>query len=275
MARKAALVLERGRCVFCGYKGKMTAEHVFPLWTRETVLPDVRGDSGYIFRGASGRFEVVPGMPVASLEVKRVCASCNNGWLASLESRAKPLLTRPIQGDPTTLHFMDVHTIATWAYKTCIMADLASSRLLGALPFRWLGQHRYPPLDAVIVMASYGGVRYPQFALSMPVHYKVQSDNGGFDLRAYSITVGIGHLVFQVFGHHIRGAMDLTPSDWKRDYSQVLWPPPASVRWPPLRTLDDANLFRFAGTTEATAEERSEAIWRYPARSSPEGTEAP
>ena len=246
----------------------MTSEHIFPLWTRETVLPDVLGESGYIFRGSSGRFEVVPDMPVASLQVKRVCAPCNNGWLANLEGKAKPLLSRPIQGNPRTFHQMDVHTVATWAYKTCILADLASSRVLTPLPFRWLCQRRHPPREVVVTMASYGGVRYPQFALSRPVQYKVQSDViGNFDLNAYLITISIGHLVFQVFGHHVRRAMDLVPSDWKRDYSQIIWPAPASVRWPPIRMLDDAGLFRFAGTSQANAQERGEATWRYSPRS--------
>lgn len=266
---------ERGRCVFCGTEGKMTSEHIFPLWTRETVLPDVRGDSGYIFRGPSGRFEVVPGMPVASLQVKRVCASCNNGWLAGLEDRAKALLSRPIQGNPKTFQFMDVHTVATWAYKTCILADLASTRVLTPLSFRWLHQRRHPPPDVVVTMACYGGVRYPQFALSRPVRYEVESDAyGKFNLNAYLITISIGHLVFQVFGHHIRGAVDLSPSDWKRDYSQRLWPAPGYVRWPPMRPLNDAKLFEFAGTAQATEQERSEAIWRYPQRPRAEAREA-
>lgn len=257
-------MLERGQCVFCGSREKMTAEHVFPLWTRKVVLPDARGDSGYIFRGPTGQFEVVPGMPVAALQVKRVCAKCNNGWLHKLEDRAKPLLSRPIQGDPTTLHFMDVHTAATWAYKTCILADLASTRQLAALPFRGLSQRGHPPKEVVVMLAAYGGARYPQFACSKPVRYQVKSDAiGEFDLNAYVITIGIGHLVFQVFGHYIRGAMDLSPADWKRDYSQVIWPPPGSVRWPPRRMLDDKKLFHFAGTAQATPQERSEATWRY------------
>ncbi len=93
-------MLRRGICVFCGHEGKKTSEHVFPLWTRETVPPDVRGESGYIFRDGSGHFQVVPGMPVAALEIKRVCAACNNGWMSDLERKAKVLLTRPIQGNP-------------------------------------------------------------------------------------------------------------------------------------------------------------------------------
>lgn len=246
----------------------MTSEHVLPLWTRQAVLPDVRGESGYIFRGPSGRFEVVPDMPVAAIEVKRVCARCNNGWLAALEQRAKPLLTRPIQGDPTSFHFIDVLTVASWAYKTCILADLASNRVLAALPFHWLGQRRRPPDDVVVTVAAYGGVRYPQFLYSMPVRYRLSSTLAGEQhIDAYLITIGIGHLVFQVFGHHIRGVADLSPSDWKRAYSSVIWPAPDSFRWPPMRTLNDDKLFRFAGTAQATAQERSEAVWRYSPRS--------
>lgn len=185
------------------------------------------------------------------------------------------MLTRPIQGDPTTLHFIDVHTVAAWAYKTCILADLASSRLLGALPFRWLGQRQYPPDDVVVTLAAYGGVRYQQFACSKPVHYKVRSrSTGELDLNAYLITIGIGHLVFQVFGHQIRNVVDLAPTDWKRSHSRILWPPPPSVKWPPLRTLDDEKLFRFAGTAQATKQERSEAQWRYAPRSKPANTRA-
>jgi hypothetical protein len=260
-------MLKRGMCVFCGREGKMTSEHVFPLWTRRTVNPDVKGDSGYVFRGPSGRFEVVPGMPIAALQVKRVCATCNNGWMSGLERKAKPLLTRPIQGDPKIFRFVDVHTVANWAYKTCAMADLASTGVLGPVSFRWLGQRRRPPHGVIVTMAAYGGVRYPQYAFATPVTYRVRSDSGiDQEVRAYLITVSIGHLVFQVFGHHIQGTADLTPSDWKRDCARVIWPPPPSVRWPPPKMLDDQALFRFAGTEEPDAEDRANAIVRYPLR---------
>lgn len=69
------------KCVFCAATGKMTGEHVYPLWTRETVLPDVREDSGYIFGSKEKRY-VIPGMPVASIKVKRVAPDATTaGWL--------------------------------------------------------------------------------------------------------------------------------------------------------------------------------------------------
>jgi hypothetical protein len=255
----------------------MTSEHIFPLWTRETVLPDVRGDLGYIFRGPSGRFEVVPGMPVASLQVKRVCASCNHGWLARLEGKAKALLSRPIQGNPKTFHFMDVHTIATWAYKTCILADLASTRVLTPLSFRWLHQRRHPPPDVVVTMACYGEVRYPQFALSRPVQYKVDSGTTGkFDLNAYLITISIGHPCLSGFRpSHPRSRRPPAVGLETGLHADTLAAPSIrSVRWPPMRLLNDAKLFEFAGTAEASASERNNAIWRYPRRTRSEAKKA-
>jgi len=224
----------------------MTGEHVYPLWTRETVLPDVLDDSGYVFGSEDSR-RVVKGLPVAALTVKRVCARCNNGWLHDLEQKAKPLLTRPIQGDPKTFQFMDVWTVATWAYKTCILADLAGTKLLGPRGFSWLHAWRFPPPGVVVTMAANGGPRFPQYGASVPVNYKVETGGGRtFDLNAYVLTIGIGHLVFQVFGHHIDEVIDLVPKNWKRDYSRIIWPAPGLVRWPPARHLDNKKLFEFA-----------------------------
>lgn len=105
---------------------------------------------------------------------------------------------------------MDAHTVASWAYKTCILADLASTRLLAALPFRWLCQRRYPPEDVVVTMASYGGCAVSTIrALDARALQGSVTPRENWTPNAYLITIGIGHLVFQVFGHHIRRAVDL------------------------------------------------------------------
>lgn len=233
----------------------MTAEHIYPLWTRDVVLPSTSTESGYIFGSEEQRY-VVPDMPLAAITVKKVCTGCNNGWLSALEERAKSLLTRPIQGDPTTFYFADVFTVANWAYKTCILFDLAATNLLGPLGFHWLYQRRCPPPGTVVTMAAYGSARFPQYGSSSPVHYTVETRGQRFDLNGYLLTISIGHLVFQVFGHHIDRVVDLIPRDWKRDYCKVVWPAPGAVRWPPLRSLNDEQLFRFAGSEMPDAKQR-------------------
>lgn len=263
MRVQAQVIGSKRKCVFCATAGKMTGEHVYPLWTRETVLPDAREDSGYIFGSEEKRY-VIPGMPVASIKVKRVCARCNNGWLADLEEKAKPLLTRPIQGNPKTFHFAEVGIVASWAYKTCILADLAGTKLLGPLGFRWLYERRRPPKGVVVTMAVNGGPRFPQYGVSVPAHYTIETGQGEkHDLDSYLLTIGIGHLVFQVFGHHMKQVVDLVPKDWKRDYCRIIWPPPGSVRWPPPKALNEEQLFQFSGTEFPSRESMRKAEWRH------------
>jgi hypothetical protein len=112
-------------------------------------------------------------------------------------------------------------------------------------------------------MAAYGSPRFPQFGLSTPVQYEVEQGNGRRrNLNAYLLTVSIGHLVFQVFGHHIEQVIDLVPRDWKRDYSAVIWPDPGWARWPPAKHLDDKKLFDFSGTKFPTHESMRKAHWK-------------
>jgi hypothetical protein len=60
------------------------------------------------------------------------------------------------------------------------------------------------------------------------------------------LTIGVGHVVFQVFGHHFEAVVDLRPTNWKRDATCLIWPKPDNpVRWPPRVHLTDKTLFEF------------------------------
>jgi hypothetical protein len=256
-------MLRTKSCVFCGARGKLTAEHVYPTWTRDIVMPSVRGESGLIF-GDDGRYEVIPNADVATLTVNRVCGPCNHGWLSRLEERAKPLLSAPIRGNPRTFRFLEVHTIAAWAYKTCLLASLTSSQLMGPLGFRWLQRSGCPPSGVVITIAAYGGPRFAQYGAFTPVEYSFQiGQEPRKQICGYQLTIGIGHLVFQTFGHHIQGVVDLTPSNWKKEYSTVVWPPPDELKWPPSKALDDNGLFAFAGGEMPNQEQQRHATWKH------------
>jgi hypothetical protein len=59
----------------------------------------------------------------------------------------------------------------------------------------------------------------------------------------------MGHVVCQVFGHHMAGVIDLKPTGWRSDVACVIWPEPSdAVRWPPRVPLNDRTLFEFART---------------------------
>jgi hypothetical protein len=67
-----------------------------------------------------------------------------------------------------------------------------------------------------VTLAAYGGVQYLQFAFSTPATHLDRSDSGigQRSARIWSRSTS-GIWCSQVFGHNIRGTVDLTPSDWK------------------------------------------------------------
>lgn len=226
----------------------MTKEHVWPKWLRDVILSDARGAGRHVWADAEGKPERVARLPLASVQVKRVCATCNQGWMGDLEAAARPLLTRPIQGDPVTLRGDSLLTAATWAYKTALMADLATGgqTRVGPLTHQYLYRYRQPPASVVVLIACYGSARYPLYASAQRPEMEVQVGlRDPVKHHAYLLTISAGHLAFQVFGHHLPQVIHLRPTSWKRNVSRIIWPQPQSVRWPPPVPLNDKTLFRF------------------------------
>jgi len=169
--------------------------------------------------------------------------------MARIEDAARPVLTRPIQGDPVTFQSAELDTVTRWAFLKCLVVNLATHKepLTPTRLYDWTRRHQRPPRSVVLLMACYGGVRHPLYASAGPARFHIQVGDGERTERyAYQLTISVGHAVFQVFGHHIATAVDLRPTGWKRDTTCVIWPKPnESVRWPPRTPLTDATLFDF------------------------------
>jgi hypothetical protein len=68
----------RGVCVFCGFTGKLTNEHVWPDWLARFVIEETRAP--WVKVNNQG-IERIWDAPMFHLKVRRVCAECNNGWM--------------------------------------------------------------------------------------------------------------------------------------------------------------------------------------------------
>jgi hypothetical protein len=109
-------------CVFCG-RSPTTKEHVWPDWSSPFLAAE----------GPLPHFQQVvqehrPGIDRSwrqlaySMTTRAVCAGCNNGWMARLEERAKPLLEPMLRGFGKVLHREGQRTLATWALKTSMIS---------------------------------------------------------------------------------------------------------------------------------------------------------
>ncbi|MFL5913051.1 MAG: hypothetical protein ACJ768_21095 [Gaiellaceae bacterium] len=66
----------------------------------------------------------------------RVCASCNNGWMATMEASIKPLLIRLIDGeqDVKDVDTTDLALLARWTAKTALMLQTSGLGNFHPLP---------------------------------------------------------------------------------------------------------------------------------------------
>jgi hypothetical protein len=109
-----------GKCIFCG-GGNLSKEHFWPEWasallpnypdnqhveqlftftevTKLTRAPEVRSKQGHAW----------------TKKIRAVCVSCNTGWMSTLETAVKPILTPLIATQPHTLSLNSMDILAKW-----------------------------------------------------------------------------------------------------------------------------------------------------------------
>jgi hypothetical protein len=230
-------------CQFCGAKSGLTREHVLAQWVR----PLLTGPRAPYVAETDGRVTRVWEAPIASLTVRRVCRRCNNGWMHELEVAAKPIVTELLESRVRTLTVPDQTILGAWGAKTAMSYDLTQPR--PTVPFEnrsWLRERRELPPATVMLVARYGGTRFPLLAAHGTKTFNVESGAQTVrEWRGYLISISVGPLVLQLFGHAIANAIDLRPRGWKADFARVMWPDPEPLTWPLPLALGDDGLRAF------------------------------
>ena len=103
-------------CIFCGGPAN-SKEDVWPCWmTARFIAPGtMEQERGPDLRMTSWRVDR------PELIVKRVCKTCNNGWMSRLQSRAKPVIERLWDEPQVTLDLHDCKALSLWAVMTSMM----------------------------------------------------------------------------------------------------------------------------------------------------------
>lgn len=191
-------------CIFCGARGRLTKEHLWPNWLRKEMSISDK----FTYRledekdGVEVRDKSFPALPFDQ-QVRAVCTSCNGGWMSSIEGAAKPLIQRLMRAEGGRLDLAEQQTLASWALlKACVFAELnPDNRAVPAAHREYLYQHRRPPSGGVAVrLASYEVrdlVHYAYQGMTVPV------EKGGArpdEPTVYFVTITVGALVVHVAG---------------------------------------------------------------------------
>jgi hypothetical protein len=242
----------------------MSKEHLFPDWL-EQLFP--RSPSDTHTHGNTTWVDMTPGgkTPItqerkrqgqaATLKVRVVCETCNNGWLSRLEERTKPLLTHLIKGHAISLGVQEQLQLATWAVKTIMTAEFYDRKKV-AIPQderTSLMQNLFPPSNGWWIWISGNqGVDWQtglyHFAARLNYFAGPISNVPPIDpktaeiINLQSTTIGIGRLmIFSVSTTVRNGAFSLTnpeAADLKPIWPQSL----SSIPWPPSRLFTDAEI---------------------------------
>lgn len=144
--------MARNGCVFCG-GSPLTKEHVLPRWLRHHL--DYAPQTATWTTRPDGSLNSALSIPVIPGErtVRMVCATCNNGWMSKLETRAEPALRHLIVGRPTLTHGQR-QILASWSLKTAMMTQLIARQRFSKSEYEQYGSTQLIPPTTTIYAAS-------------------------------------------------------------------------------------------------------------------------
>lgn len=205
-------------CVFCRSTGKLTDEHAWPGWIARELLP-----AGRVASRRWGKAGAFVGFDSTNhdVTVKRVCETCNTGWMADLEAAVKPILLPWIRGRPARLAYEQQELIATWAVKTAMMLQYTpvytGGVVIPASQYAELYRRKTTPPDRLEVFIGTETSGPPGALFGIRGLHVVLKDATSIAPRyeryvGYQVTMIARHLALGLLGH-ADGPVDFSVSE--------------------------------------------------------------
>jgi hypothetical protein len=111
--------------MFCGAPG-VTKAHVFAQsWTKLFDEPNDTREHEVVHRytdPVTGETRVLKRAKSSAMWSRKVCGSCNGGWLRELEERVEPLMAHFAANRPVTLNRNEQADLALWSVAAALIA---------------------------------------------------------------------------------------------------------------------------------------------------------
>jgi hypothetical protein len=238
------------QCLFCE-KLADTHEDIWPRWLTKRFAGARPSQISATVRG----IDLEPWRQVRpELRVKRVCESCNNGWMSDLENEAKLVIEPMLAGQSLVLGSSAQEVLAVWACKTAMAMEGVEEPDLHMYTRddrAQLRESRTIPERTAIWMAS-------SSEASLILSEKTEHNNALVDASAHAVasTLVFGPVALQVFTIKVRHTISrATPivismlkGPWYESTTRISAPSVQPVSWPPARALNgEDELWRFSG----------------------------
>ena len=247
-------------CVFCGSTVSLTTEHVYAQWVRQIML--AIGPTNVTRGEAQSHVRTDTGLSVVLR--KRVCQSCNTGWLSMLERRVERWVAPALVGQKIALAPATQRIVAAWAVKQALllewtMRQMRSPTYVPESNLRWLYEHRddpvAPPGCQVWVAAVDAQLGTADSLAAWNMAASAGEDPNNPD--QFFATFSAGYFVVQVAGQDFREGGHLTRAgkplltfarpDELLPFLISIWPGRDDlIVWPPLYGFRRTDLRRLA-----------------------------
>lgn len=248
-------------CIFCGGPG-LTKQHVWSDMLKSMIPREPSWNQSrnrYIY-GAKGiskaQTKKVHRGDLLTKKFRKVCESCNSGWISEIEDRLKPVLSKLIEGSKIAITPEQQADLAIWITISTIMAEYTDpdSQVIPEQDCIYIYEHRRPPDEWLIRFGHYLGSEY--FPRAYRHTYGKISDfpfteNSVKGDANYQISLHyLGQVIFQVGSSYISGK-GIKERFKPGQFGEIeLWPGNGqSIEWPPKSAIGDAAATAMLGRT--------------------------
>lgn len=207
-------------CAFCSTSNKpLTREHVYPNWLSTYFKKGLLVINEVTTEGQNRAWNE----PIFQHKAKIVCSDCNSGWMSQIEGDTKPILADLIFTDkPFVLDEAAQRQIALWVQKTVLMLNGSTSgkfKIPGNF-YKDLYTTKEPLKSIAVTMgwrlhakgtkdeplATFEIKQISKLAVDKKLEVTIKEQMADGKL-AWAATVGLGKVVFQLFGHNLVGGL--------------------------------------------------------------------
>lgn len=122
-------------CIYCNGPG-LTHEHMWADWLRH-YIPRTKTQHGYrkqiVFPEKIQQSVYYKTGDAHARRIRRVCLSCNTGWMSRLQEAARPHLEPMLEGRKVSLHRKAQTTLAAWVAMMVMTAEFVDDAMV-AIP---------------------------------------------------------------------------------------------------------------------------------------------
>lgn len=239
----------QGKCIFCDGIG-LSKEHIWSTWLRQ-YLPrryheHYRGSldfhSGSATQPNENSWRQKQG-DVATLQVRCVCRTCNNGWMSQIDENAKAHLTPLICGQAIVLDDTAQRLIATWvALKFMIVEQVYDRAVTLETERSQFRDERTPPGNWRIWIAQYASEAARNSLVRVPVAVPLRHGPCP-EFNTQFLTFVVGRLLILAIAAPDGFSLALPPE--ASHVFRSVHPTAGKIVWPPFGSVTDAELLQF------------------------------